>query len=65
MQTKRRERVTVANESVRRRGVPGHRIYKELGGAAEDEPDGERRSFGFWHGETQLIGFCHGSATVA
>ena len=52
MQTKRRERVTVANESVRRRGVPGHRIYKEAGGAAEDEPDGERRSFGFWHGET-------------
>jgi hypothetical protein len=34
------------------------------GGASEVEPERERGASGFCHGEGELIGFCHGFATV-
>jgi hypothetical protein len=33
-------------------------------GIAEDGPEGKRGSARCWHGENQLMGFCHGFATV-
>jgi hypothetical protein len=36
----------------------------ETRGSEEAEPESQRRSGGFWHGETELMRFCHGFATV-
>ena len=48
----------------RRAAVLADEIADEKGGTAEARPEGERKPDGFWHGEGQLMGFCHGFATV-
>ena len=38
--------------------------FFDRSGSAEAEPEGQRGPTGFCHGEGQLMGFCHGFATV-